>query len=273
MRPEQTPSAAALAALAVEFATGAATEILTLRDSPDGAGIQIDSKSTVTDLVTTADKASERWLVKQILAARPNDGVVGEEGADRPGTSGVRWIVDPIDGTVNFVLGLPNYAVSVGVEVDGEVIAGAVCNVESGEVFHAAKGSGAFLGDTQLHGPRGVPLSRAVVGTGFGYDAERRARQIAVVAALLPRIADLRRMGAASLDLCSVAAGRLDAYFEAGLNHWDYAAGALIAAEAGCVVSGLRGREPSTQLTVASGPSLAAELAAALETLDADAVL
>ena len=273
MGTEQTPSPVALAALAVELATGAAKQILALRDSLAGAELEVDSKSTATDLVTSADTASERWLVKRILAARPHDGVVGEEGADRPGSSGVRWVVDPIDGTVNFVLGLPFYAVSVAAEHGGTVVAGAVCNVESGEVFHAAQGHGAYLGDRRLHGPRQVPLARAVIGTGFGYDAARRSRQIAVVAELLPQIADIRRLGAASLDLCSVAAGRLDGYFEAGLNHWDYAAGALIAAEAGCLVGGLRAREPSSQITVAAGPAVYSELVAVLEGLDADAVL
>jgi myo-inositol-1(or 4)-monophosphatase len=267
---EQTPSPAVLASMAVRLAAGAAKEVLASRGSADSTTLKIDSKSTLTDLVTATDRASERWLVEQILAARPDDGVVGEEGASREGTTGVRWILDPIDGTVNFVLGLPNYAVSVAAELDGIVVAGAVCNVVTGEVFHARSGGGAFLGDEPLHGPRGVPLARAVIGTGFGYEAARRTRQVAIVAQLLGQIADLRRMGAASLDLCAVAAGRLDGYFEAGLNIWDYAAGALIALEAGCVVGGLRGQGPSSEMTVAAGQSLAAELVALLESLDAD---
>ena len=253
----------------MHLATGAAAHILAVR----GADLEIDSKSTATDLVTATDRASERWLVEQILAARPDDGVVGEEGAARSGRSGVRWILDPIDGTVNFVLGLPNYAVSVAAARDGVVVAGAVCNVETGEVFHASKGGGAYLGDQRLSGPRSVPLSRAVIGTGFGYDAQRRSRQIDVVGQLLPRIADIRRLGAASLDLCAVAAGRLDGYFEAGLNEWDYAAGALVAAEAGCELSGLRGRAPDGQLTAAAGSSFASDFFAVLEELGADAVL
>jgi myo-inositol-1(or 4)-monophosphatase len=256
--------------MAVRLATGAAREILASPGSADDMALKIDSKSTVTDLVTATDRASERWLVEQILAARPGDGVVGEEGASREGITGVRWILDPIDGTVNFVLGLPNYAVSVAAELNGTVVAGAVCNVVTGEVFHAASGGGAFLGDEPLHGPRAVPLARAVIGTGFGYDAARRTRQAAILAQLLGQIADMRRMGAASLDLCAVAAGRLDGYFEAGLNVWDYAAGALIAFEAGCVVGGLYGRNPSSEMTVAAGQTLAADLFALLESVGAD---
>jgi myo-inositol-1(or 4)-monophosphatase len=252
---------------------GAAKQINTALGELGTSGLVVTAKSTATDLVTASDRASERWLVEQILAERPEDGVLGEEGANRTGTSGVRWVIDPIDGTVNFVLGLPQYAVSVAAEVHGEVLAGAVCNVASGELFRAVRGGGAYLGAQRLTGPRTVPLDRAVVGTGFGYDASRRERQSRVVAAVLPVVADIRRMGAASLDLCAVAAGRLDGYFEAGLNRWDYAAGTLIAAEAGCVVTGLRSRLPSDVMTVAAGKSLAPDLIALLERLDADTVL
>jgi myo-inositol-1(or 4)-monophosphatase len=258
---------AELERFAVELATGAAEVI-----QRHGRGVMVSAKSTVTDLVTEVDRTVERWLTGQIATARPGDAVLGEESGGHTGTSGVRWIVDPIDGTVNFVLGLPQYAVSVAAEVDGAVVAGAVVNPVSGEVFNARLGGGAWLGDDRLTGPRDVPLARAVIGTGFSYDAPGRARQITVVAELLPRVADIRRLGAASLDLCAVAAGRLDGYFEAGLNPWDYAAGALIAQEAGCLVTGLRGRPPSARLTVAAGRSLAEELFAVLEQLGADAV-
>ncbi|MCW2494615.1 MAG: inositol monophosphatase [Jatrophihabitans sp.] len=272
--PDRDPAGSIeLARFAVELATGAAAEVRRALAALSGGDMRTDAKSTATDLVTATDRASEQWLVERILTARPGDGVLGEEGADRAGSSGVRWVLDPIDGTVNFVLGLPAYAVSVAAEVDGIVVAGAVCNVASGELFRARLGGGAYLYDQPLTGPRSVPLSRAVIGTGFGYDASRRARQIAVVAELLPQVADIRRIGAASLDLCSVAAGRLDGYFEAGLNPWDYAAGALVAAEAGCVVTGLRGREPSTVMTVAAGTSCATELTTLLEVLGADDVL
>lgn len=268
---------AALLTMAVELARGAADLVRTQR----AHGVQIWTKSTVTDLVTATDRASERWLVEQIIAVRPQDAILGEEGAGRPGSSGVRWVLDPIDGTVNFVLGLPQYAVSVAAELDGIVVAGAVCNPQTGELFQAGLGSGAYVDRpaasgtaqrTRLTGPRSVPLAQAVVGTGFAYDAARRSRQIAVVAQLLPQIADIRRMGSASLDLCQVAAGRLDAYFEAGLSPWDYAAGALIAAEAGAITSGLRGRQVSGSLAAAVGTELAPDLLALLERLDADAV-
>jgi myo-inositol-1(or 4)-monophosphatase len=283
------PSAVELEQLAVELALGAAGVV---RDG-SGATMSVGAKSTATDLVTEVDRASERWLVEQLGARRPHDAILGEEGGVRPGTSRVRWVVDPIDGTVNFALGLPNYAVSVAVEVDGRVLAGCVHNPSSGEVYHARHGHGAYLDrdldgadepetDTRtlgatvtrharrLTGPRQVDLDRAVIGTGFSYDPADRARQGAVIARLLAKIGDIRRFGAASLDLCAVAAGRLDGFFEAGLNEWDYAAGLLIAAEAGCAVSGLRGRPASGRFTAAAGAGLGPDLFELLESLDAD---
>jgi myo-inositol-1(or 4)-monophosphatase len=254
--------------LAVELAEGAARIV---REHHAG-GLSVSAKSTDTDLVTEVDRAIERWLVDQLAERRPDDAILGEEGGGRPGTSGVRWLLDPIDGTVNFVLGIPSYAVSVAAEVNGAVVAGAVCNPVSRETYRARAGGGAYLGEVRLTGPRDVPLHRAVVGTGFGYDPAVRSRQVAVVGPLLPRIADIRRIGAASLDLCFLAAGRLDAYFEAGLNPWDHAAGGLVAAEAGCVAGGLRGRPPGRQMFAAAGPGLAAEFFAVLEELDADRV-
>jgi myo-inositol-1(or 4)-monophosphatase len=254
--------------LSIELARGAAAIV---RDGMH-RDLAVSAKSTDTDLVTEVDRATERWLVGQLALRRPDDGVLGEEGGGRAGTSGVRWLLDPIDGTVNFVLGLPHYAVSVAAEVDGTVVAGAVCNPVSGETFHARVGGGAFLDGAPLPGPRDVPLARAVIGTGFGYDAAVRVRQVAAVAPMLARIADLRRLGAASLELCFLAAGRLDAYFEAGLNPWDHAAGGLIATEAGCLVSGLHGRPPSGRLYAAAGPALAPSFFALLEEVGADTV-
>jgi myo-inositol-1(or 4)-monophosphatase len=263
------PAHAQLGRLAVDLARGAGQVV---RQGAEAA-IATSSKTTSTDLVTDVDRASERWLVEQILARRPDDAILGEEGGERAGTSGVRWLLDPIDGTVNFVLGLPAFAVSVAAEVDGMVVAGAVCNPVTGEMFHATRGGGAWLDDLRLHGPRHVALDRAVVGTGFGYDRARRGRQGRVAAQLLPLVADLRRIGSAALDLCAVAAGRLDAYFEAGLNPWDYAAGALVAVEAGCSVSGLHGRAPDDVCVAAAGPRLASDFYAVLERLGADEVL
>ena len=267
-RPEDPDLASDLERIAVDLAVGAAAVV----DARGRTGLAVSSKSTLTDLVTEADRASERWLAERIVALRPADAILGEEGAAADGTTGGRWLLDPIDGTINYVLGLPHYAVSVAAEVDGQVLAAAVCNVVSGEVFHARRSGGAFLRDVRLSGPRAVPLARAVVGTGFGYDAQRRARQGAVLARLLPLVADIRRLGSASLDLCAVAAGRLDAYFEAGLQPWDYAAGVLIATEAGCAASGLRDRAPSSNLTAVTGNLLAAEFFALLEELGADTV-
>jgi myo-inositol-1(or 4)-monophosphatase len=252
--------------LAVRLAEGAAAVVRAGR----GGAVEVEAKSTATDLVTEVDRATERWLVERIRSVRAGDAIVGEEGSDRDGSTGVRWVLDPIDGTVNFVLGLPQYAVSVAAEVDGRVVAGAVCNPATGETFRATLDGGAYLGGIRLAGPRQVPLAKAVVGTGFGYDAAVRARQAAALIPLLPTVADVRRLGAASLDLCFLAAGRLDAYFEVGLNVWDYAAGGLVATEAGCVVSGLRGRPPSDGCYAAAGPGLAAEFFALLESLDAD---
>lgn len=254
--------------LAIELAEGAAASVRQRRSEQ----LSIGAKSTATDLVTEVDEATERWLVDQLAARRPDDAILGEEGGGRPGRSTVRWLLDPIDGTVNFVLGIPQFAVSVAAEVSGVVVAGAVCNPIAGETFHARLGGGAYLGDERLGGPRDVPLERAVVGTGFGYDATVRARQAAVVAPLLSQVADVRRLGAASLDLCFLGAGRLDAYYEAGLNLWDHAAGGLVAAEAGCVASGLRGRPPSGTLYAAAGKALAPAFFALLESLSADAV-
>ncbi len=259
-------SPAALEHLAVELAEGAAELV---RSQAHGQ-LDVGAKSTSTDLVTEVDRAAERWLVAELARRRPADAVLGEEGGGRSGTSGVRWVLDPIDGTVNFVLGLPIYAVSVAAEVDGSVTAGAVANPVTGETFHARLGGGAYLGGQRLRGPRDIPLERAVVGTGFGYDAALRARQGAVVAHMLPRVADIRRLGAAALDLCFLGAGRIDAYFEVALNPWDHAAGGLVAAEAGCVASGLHGRTPSATLYAAAGPGLAEPFFALLEEIGAD---
>lgn len=252
----------------MELAQGAAQLVRNGRKTQ----VEIAAKSTATDLVTQVDRASERWLVERLAARRPDDGVLGEEGGERAGRSGVRWLLDPIDGTVNFVLGLPQYAVSVAAERDGTVLAGAVCNPATGELFHARRGGGAYLRDARLPGPRAVPLDRAVVGTGFGYDARLRARQVAVLTALLPRVADVRRLGSAALDLCYLAAGRLDAYFEAGLHPWDHAAGGVIAQEAGCVLGGPDGGLPSVDLVAATGAPLAPEFFALLDEIGAGRV-
>ncbi|MEP6597974.1 MAG: inositol monophosphatase family protein [Actinomycetota bacterium] len=257
-----------LAELAIELALGAGELARHRRES----GFDISAKSTPTDLVTAVDRDVEAWLTAQLGRRRPDDAILGEEGAGRPGSSNVRWVLDPIDGTVNFVLGLPSWAVSVAAEREGVVVAGCVYNPASRELFRAERGRGAFLGDVRLAGPRTVPLERSVVGTGFSYDADLRARQGAVVAALLPKVADIRRIGSAALDLCAVASGRLDAYYETGLQPWDRAAGLLIATEAGGAASGWRGAGPDDQLTAVCHPAIASEFIALLEELGAASV-
>ena len=240
----------------------------------------VQTKSSPTDIVTEMDRRSEALITTRIRAHRPGDTVLGEEGGQTAGgpvgdggqPGRVRWIVDPLDGTVNYLYGLRDWAVSIAAEVDGSVVAGVVEVPRHGETFTAATGQGAWLhrGEAKLalHCSPGVPLDRALVGTGFGYDPGRRLVQGEVVAALLPYIRDIRRGGAASVDLCSVAAGRLDAFYERGLNYWDFAAGGLIAREAGALVGGLAGRTESNSMTVAAGPGLYQQLGAFLSKLN-----
>jgi myo-inositol-1(or 4)-monophosphatase len=230
-----------------------------------------ETKTTPTDVVTAADQASERHLVEGILAARPDDGILGEEGADRPGTSGVRWVVDPVDGTVNYLYGLPQWAVSIGVEVDGTTEVGVVYDGGKDELFTAVRGRGAELDGRPLRVNPVSELSQALVATGFGYDARRRAAQGRLLPTVLPAVRDLRRVGAGALDLCWVGAGRLDAYYEQGMSPWDWTAGALVAREAGAVVGGLRGREESPDMVVAAAPGVFEQLHDLLASLDADA--
>ncbi|HEY0249352.1 MAG TPA: inositol monophosphatase family protein [Gryllotalpicola sp.] len=224
-------------------------------------------KSSPVDVVTEADKESEA-LIRSLLAhARPGDGFFGEEsGIGDASTTGVTWVVDPIDGTVNYLYDLPAWAISIAAVEGGTdpaewtALVGVVVNPVLGEVYTATRGGGAFLGTQRLQVSGGVELSRALVATGFGYTSERRAQQASVVARLLPRVRDIRRIGSAALDLCSVAAGRVDAYYERGTNPWDHAAGALIAAEAGARVGGLGGAPVSDRLALAAEPGLYAQL-------------
>lgn len=259
---------AELGALAVDLVRRAGALVAEGRDQ---AGLDVDTKSTPTDVVTEMDRRSERFLSEQIRARRPSDAILGEEGARQEGRSGVRWLIDPIDGTVNYLYGLPMYAVSVAAEYDGAMVAGAVHNPSLGETYHAVRGRGAWLGNRRLAGGTATRLDQALIGTGFAYDAARRARQGQVVAALLPRVRDVRRNGAASLDLCHAAAGRLDGFYEGGLSPWDYGAGCLIAAEAGLVVQGLHGRPVGPQFVLAAAAAIAGELTELLEGLGADA--
>jgi myo-inositol-1(or 4)-monophosphatase len=256
------PDPNSLLALAVETAAAAAHVVARGRAS---AGADVQVKSSPVDVVTAVDSATEALIVGRLLAARPDDGVLGEEGSARAGTSGVRWVVDPIDGTVNFLYGFPAYAVSIAAEVEGQVRAGVVVNVATGEVFTATSGGGAHLttpsspAPVRLSGSRPVSLEQTLVATGFGYRVEDRRAQGAVVAELVTRVRDIRRNGSAALDLCSAAAGRVDAYYELHLNPWDHAAGALVAAEAGLVVTGLPGRPFAEPMAIVAAPSIAEE--------------
>lgn len=233
------------------------------------------TKSSPVDPVTIVDTLAEEYIVTRLGQLRPTDGVIGEEGSDSASQSGVTWIIDPIDGTVNFLYGIPNFAVSIAAAANGEVIAGAVINVTTGELYSAAKGAGALLHRgsevNTLQCTAVTDVAMALVVTGFGYAAARRQRQGEIVAKLLPEVRDIRRFGSAALDLCAVAAGQVDAHYEHGLNAWDYAAGSLIATEAGAEVhipplssSGAHG-----ELTLVAAPGIFDGLYDLLESYDA----
>lgn len=226
--------------------------------------LTVHTKSSPTDAVTDVDRASEALIVRLIAENRPGDGILGEEGTSRPGTTGVRWIVDPLDGTVNYLYGIGAYAVSIGVEVDGVPAVGAVFDAARGYMYDAVHGGGARRDGTTLTCSGVTDLALALVGTGFGYDAGIRADQGALAARLLPQVRDIRRFGSAALDLCAVASGRLDGYYERGINPWDRAAGLLIAAEAGARTGVFA--EPGTDrdLTVAAAPAIFDALRAAV---------
>ncbi len=233
-------------------------------ERPVGRVAVAATKSSPTDVVTEIDSACERLIRGRILAARPDDGFVGEEEESVVGTSGTEWIVDPIDGTVNFVYGLPFYAVSIAAAVDGVVQAGYVVNIASGKEFGAALGHGSFSSTAGAPAPAplvlppSARLDEALVATGFNYVREVRIHQAKAVAAMLPHIRDIRRTGSAALDLCALAAGEFDAYVEQGLKPWDLAAGRLIAEESGIVFSGVN-KIPDERLVMAAHPSIAAE--------------
>jgi myo-inositol-1(or 4)-monophosphatase len=244
-------------------------------------GVEVaNTKSSAVDVVTEADREVERLIRSRLADARPDDGILGEEGGGQSGTSGLTWVVDPIDGTTNYLYGIPHYAVSIAV-VEGEPdplswvdVAGVVFNPASGELYAAAIGEGATVstGSTTgagspIHVAPSVPLAEALVGTGFAYDSEMRGIQGAIVTRLLPKVRDIRRQGTASLDLCFVAAGRLNAFFERTLSPWDHAAGTIIAREAGAVVTGLGGNAPSRDFVLAAEPILAATIEGELTAL------
>lgn len=257
-----TPAAhEALAALTLDIAREAAAYVTSAR--PPGRVPVAQTKSSPTDPVTEIDRATEELIRARIAAARPGDGVVGEEGEAVAGDSGVVWVVDPIDGTVNFMYGIPAFAVSIGVEIDGVVEVGCVVNAATKEEYTAVRGNGAYArtpgGEPVRLAAQAPPaLSHALVGTGFNYVLATRLHQARAVTSLLEHVRDIRRGGSAALDLCALAQGRLDAYVEQGLKPWDLAAGGLVAAESGVVLAGLTGR-PDERLTMAAPTALAAE--------------
>ncbi|WP_431918304.1 inositol monophosphatase family protein [Micromonospora wenchangensis] len=262
-----TPTAGELLGIAVAVAREAAGTAARMR--AEGVSVAA-TKSTATDVVTAADRAVERQVLAALRAVRPDDVVLGEEyGGAGAGTNGVRWVVDPIDGTVNYLYGLPYCAVSLAAEVDGRVVAGVVRNVSTGEEWTATAGGGAWRDGRRLRCSTETELGQALVATGFGYDAGRRRHQARVVAELIGDVRDIRRMGAAALDLCLAAEGRVDAYYEKGLAAWDLAAGGLVAAEAGLRVTGLDGRPAGPDLVIAAPPALFAPLHTRLAALDA----
>jgi myo-inositol-1(or 4)-monophosphatase len=238
------------------------------------------TKSSDIDVVTAMDLATEDLLRRRLAELRPDDGILGEEEGWTPGTSGVTWVVDPIDGTVNYLYGLPSWSVSVAAVVDDSpgvpdpatwtVLAGCVYAPADDRTFSAGLGTGARLGDRELHVEAVRPFAQSLVGTGFGYVEARRRSQARIVAELLPRVRDIRRLGSAALDLCGIASGTLDLYYERGLKPWDMAAGSLVAREAGAQVSGLRGRPAGEDMTVAGVPGVADLLVRFLEEQDAD---
>ena len=220
------------------------------------------TKSSHTDPVTEFDEAAEELLVAAIRHARPNDTIIGEEGADHVGTSGLEWHLDPIDGTANFVYDLPAWCTSVAVIDRDGPIAGAVSAPVAGELFSAELGGGSTLNGDPIHCSAANDISAALVGTGFSYLAHRRVAQAKRVARLLPEVRDIRRFGSAALDLCMVACGRLDAYYEEHLNSWDLAAGVLIASESGAITSNFSGGSATPEATIASAPGVHADLVA-----------
>ncbi len=258
-----------LLAVAVPIVRSAADLARTLRARGIG---EISTKSTPTDVVTAADQAVERHVIEVLHQSRPDDVVLGEETGQTGGMvapSTVRWILDPIDGTVNYLYGLPLYAVSLAAEVGGRVVAGVVHNPATGDEWTATLGGGAWRGGRRLSGSGVTELGQSLVGTGFGYDPARRERQAAVLLGLLPRIRDIRRMGVASIDLCLAAEGSLDAVYEKGLKPWDYAAGGLVASEAGLLVTGLRGAPAGPGFLMAAPPAVHGLLHDELVALDA----
>lgn len=237
-----------------EEAARAAGELLLERFHKKAKGV--DSKSTPTDLVSDADRDSESLLIDLILKARPGDGILSEEGGREGSESGITWVIDPLDGTVNFLFGIPWWCVSVAAEDEDGGLVGVVHDPVRGETFTGARGNGASANGEAIHVTGRTELDRALIGTGFAYDARARAVQAEIVSRVLPRARDIRRAGSAALDLASLACGRLDGFYEAPMERWDKAAGVLIVQEAGGTVSELEAPYGLSPGVIAGNPTL-----------------
>jgi len=223
---------------------------------------EIESKSTAIDIATQMDKKAEKFIMESLLAARPDDGIIGEEGSSVASKSGITWVIDPLDGTVNYFYGLPGWNVSIAAkDKDGSVV-GVVTAPTINSTWWATRGGGAFYNGHPIHCNDPIALDRALIATGFQYDVAHRTTQMTDLAKLVPLVRDLRRNGAAAVDLCHVAMGALDGYYEAGLKEWDWAAGGLVATEAGARFVQY-GQEP-LRTTLAAGPTLHGQLASLL---------
>lgn len=257
--------------LAMRIASGAGKLLL---DRPDD--LQVETKSTATDVVTLMDQQAEAYIVSQINGNRLNDAILGEEGANQSGTSGFQWVIDPIDGTVNYLHRVPFWCVSIGLmeESTGQALAGVVYVPMLDQMYISSRGLGSWIIDAgvarQLKVSSCNELSQALVGTGFGYSSSRRASQARVLQSVLPNVADIRRLGSCAVDLCLVAEGVLDAYYERGVNAWDHAAGELIAREAGALSTGLFGNSIGNDMIVVANPAIHHDLVAILEANQAD---
>ena len=242
---------------------------LLLRHRREGAR-GVDTKTTGTDMVSDADRAAEALIVEGLVASFPEDGLLAEEGSAREGTSSRTWVVDPLDGTTNFLYGQDGFCVSIALEDDDGSLMGCVHDPLRGETFTAWRGRGGWMNDQRLSASSTDSLAEALVGTGFSYRPDQREWQAKVVSRLLPRIRDVRRRGAAALDLCWVGAGRLDAHIERGLAPWDHAAGLLVAAEAGAEVRPVDRTDP-WPLVVAAAPGVAEALFAEVDAAETEA--
>ncbi len=249
-----TPLPTELLTIAEEIATLVGREMLVRR----AAGFTWDTKSSSTDVVTEIDTWAETTIVNAITERRPDDGFLGEEGSDTPGTTGIRWVIDPVDGTTNLLYDLSGYNVSIGAELDGHTLAGAVYDPVRGELFCAARGQGATRNGQPISASGQDSLAHSLIATGFSYDADRRREQASSLVEIVGHVRDIRRLGAAAMDLCAVACGRVDAYYELDTKPWDRSAGALIAAEAGAIVT-------EGELTIAAAPGISKDLRALLD--------